>query len=141
MAETCTRLSISSSDTWNMTKGPYAYHPRGVLKGRCSVNKNDIFGFSVVSYPRPRSDLEKIPPTVSEKNFDKIEWKNNAEQKKINCFAQDSNLSRVVSTLLSPSAICELFLFCSVSHVILILLFNLLMSGYSNLIPSAVIIR
>ena len=39
-------------------------------------------------------------------------------------FAQDSNLSRVISTLLSPSAICELFLFYSVLHVFLILLFN-----------------
>ena len=117
-------------------------HPGGVLKGRCSVNKNDIFGFIVVSCPRPRWDLERVPPTVSKKNFDKIQWKNNVtEQKKINRFAQDSNLSRVISTLLSPSAICELFLFCSASHVILILLFNLLMSGYSNSIPSAVIIR
>ena len=25
------------------------YHPGGILKGRCSVNKNDIFGFSMVS--------------------------------------------------------------------------------------------
>ena len=37
----------------------HSYHPGEVLKGRCSVNKNDIFGFSVVSYPRLRSDLER----------------------------------------------------------------------------------
>ena len=110
-----------------------SYHPGGVLKGRCSVDKNDIFGFSMASYPRRRSDLERVPLTISKKNFDKIQWKDNVtEQKKINHFAQDSNLSHVISTLLSPSAICELFLLCSVSHVIRILLFNLLMSGYSN---------
>ena len=97
-----------------------AYHPRGVLKGRCSVNKNDIFEFSVVGYPRSRSDLERGPPTVSKKNFNKIQWKNNVrEQKKINRFAQDSNLSRLISTLLSPSPLCQLFCLTRYSYFII----------------------
>ena len=84
------------------------------------MNKNDIFEFIVVSYPRPRSYLERGPPTVSKKHFDKIQWKNNVtEQKKINGFAQNSNLSRIISTLLSPSAICELFCLARYSYFII----------------------
>ena len=136
LIDSCRRVFLQLSAIWQ------SYHPGEVLKRQCSVNKNHIFGFSVVSYPRPRWNFERGPPIVSKKKFDKIQWENNVtEQKKINRFAQDSNLSRVISTLLSPSTICELFLFCSVPHVIIILLFNLLMSGYSNSIPSAVIIR
>ena len=122
---------------------PYGNHitPGEVLKGRCSMNKKDIFGFSVVSYPCSRMSSRERTSYRKQKDFDKIQWKNNVtEQKKINGFAQDSNLSSVIFTVLSPSAICELFLFCSVSHIILILLFNLLMSGYSNIRSSGIII-
>ena len=94
----------------------YSYHPEGVLNGRCSVNKNDIFGFSVASYPRPRSDLEKGPTTLSKKYFDKIQWKNDLHNRK------KSTASHRIGTclaFLSPSAICELFCLTRYSHFII----------------------
>ena len=60
-----------------------SYHPGEVLKDTFSQNQNSIFEFSMVDYPRRRWDLERVPPIVSKKNFDKIQWKKQCtEQKK-----------------------------------------------------------
>ena len=58
------------------------YHGGGVLKGRFPDNKNGIFGFSVVNYPRRHWDFERVLPTVSQQNFDKIQWKNDVQNRK-----------------------------------------------------------
>jgi hypothetical protein len=48
---------------------------RRVFKGMFSVNKNSIFVFSVVDYPHPRRDLQRVPPTISKKFFTKVNGK------------------------------------------------------------------
>ena len=65
------------------------------------INKNSIFGFSVVNYPSRRSDeCREGTSDRKPKNFDKIQWKENCtEQKKINRFALDSNQVRVIHAL------------------------------------------
>ena len=93
----------------NLYSKCFSYHPGAVLKDRYSQNKNSIFGFSVISYPRPRWDLERVPLTASQKHFDKIQWKNNVQNRK----QIDSHWIRTsvaLSMLFSHSAICDLFL-------------------------------
>ena len=59
------------------------------------MGEGGLFRFSVVSYPRSCSDLER-----SEAKQNSME----KQRQTTNCFAQDSNLSRLISTLLSSPA-------------------------------------
>ena len=59
------------------------------------MGEGGLFGFSVVSYPRSCSDLER-----SEAKQNSME----KQRQTTNSFAQDSNLSRLISTLLSSPA-------------------------------------
>ena len=113
-------------ENWSffLRKSP-TYHREAVLKEEFPDEKNSIFVISVVNYPRPRQDPERVPLHPSKNFFYKNQCKKGyTEQKKRN----DSHWIRtsVASYMLfSHSAICELFLFCSVSNTIFILLFNL----------------
>ena len=66
------------------------YQPGEVFKGRCEVKKNHIFGLTVLTYPHPRSDLQR--PQL---------WQNSMEKQRqrTNRFAHHSNLSRLVKPL------------------------------------------
>ena len=56
----------------------FSYHRGTVLKEEFPAEKNSIFGFSVVNYPRRRWDLEREPLTVSQKKF----WQNSMEKQR-----------------------------------------------------------
>ena len=61
-----------------------AYHPRVVLKKMFSVKTNYIFGISMMNYPRPRRDLERVPLTISKKKFNNYQWENTWTERKKN---------------------------------------------------------
>ncbi len=68
------KSSYNGSTLADFDKLLIAYHPEVVLKEVFSVKKNCIFGISMMNYPRPRRDLERVPLTISKKNFNNYQW-------------------------------------------------------------------